>query len=51
MLGQAALCLLEDRESLPSCSGVVTTAEAFGDKLIERLCARGLQFRVLSDGA
>ncbi|HET8934423.1 MAG TPA: saccharopine dehydrogenase NADP-binding domain-containing protein [Polyangiales bacterium] len=47
MLGQSALCLLEDREHLPQRSGVVTTAAAFGDKLLARLQAHGLQFRVL----
>ena len=47
MLGQSALCLLEDRELLPQRSGVVTTAAAFGDRLVERLQAHGLQFRVL----
>jgi short subunit dehydrogenase-like uncharacterized protein len=51
MLGQCALCLLEDRESLPACSGVVTTAEAFGERLIARLQAHGIQFRVVSRGA
>lgn len=47
MLGQSALCLLEDREHLPQCNGVVTTAAAFGDRLLERLKAHGLQFQVL----
>jgi short subunit dehydrogenase-like uncharacterized protein len=49
MLGQCALCLVEDREALPVCSGVVTSAQALGQRLIERLQAQGLQFRVLSD--
>jgi short subunit dehydrogenase-like uncharacterized protein len=47
MLGQSALCLLEDRDELPERSGVVTTAAAFGDQLLARLQAHGLQFRVL----
>jgi short subunit dehydrogenase-like uncharacterized protein len=47
MLGQSALCLLEDREHLPQRCGVVTTAAAFGDRLLGRLQAHGLQFRVL----
>jgi short subunit dehydrogenase-like uncharacterized protein len=47
MLGQSALCLLEDREHLPARSGVVTTAAAFGDRLLTRLQAHGLRFRVL----
>jgi short subunit dehydrogenase-like uncharacterized protein len=48
MLGQCALCLLEDRELLPACSGVVTTATAFGGQLLSRLQAHGIQFRVVS---
>ena len=48
MLGQAALCLLEDRQQLPACSGVVTPAQALGDRLIERLQVHGITFRVLS---
>jgi short subunit dehydrogenase-like uncharacterized protein len=48
MLGQSALCLLEDAELLPKCSGAVTPAQAFGDRLIARLQANGMQFRVLS---
>jgi saccharopine dehydrogenase (NAD+, L-glutamate forming) len=47
MLGQSALCLLEDGEALPGCSGVVTPAQVFGDRLIPRLQAHGMQFRVL----
>ena len=47
MLGQSALCLLEDRDVLPTCSGVVTTAAALGAPLIERLQAHALTFRVL----
>jgi len=49
MLGQCALCLLEDAEWLPECSGVVTTAQLFGDRLIARLQAHGMEFRVVSD--
>jgi short subunit dehydrogenase-like uncharacterized protein len=48
MLGQCALCLLEDREALPVCSGVVTTAQALGERLLPRLQAHGMQFRVLA---
>jgi short subunit dehydrogenase-like uncharacterized protein len=47
MLGQAALCLLEDRDVLPTRCGVVTTAAALGGQLIERLQAHALTFRVL----
>jgi short subunit dehydrogenase-like uncharacterized protein len=48
MLGQCALCLLEDRAALPVCSGVVTPAQAFGERLIERLQAHGMHFRVVT---
>jgi short subunit dehydrogenase-like uncharacterized protein len=51
MLAQSALCLLEDRELLPTCSGAVTTAEALGNRLVGRLQAHGMQFRVVSGGA
>ncbi len=51
MLAQCALCLLEDRESLPLRSGVITTAEAFGNRLIARLQAHGMQFKIVSGGA
>jgi len=47
MLGQSALCLLEDRDVLPARSGVVTTAAALGEQLIKRLEEHGLTFRVL----
>ncbi|MDD9944215.1 MAG: saccharopine dehydrogenase NADP-binding domain-containing protein [Myxococcales bacterium] len=50
MLGQCALCLLEDNTTPPMCSGVVTPAQVFGDRLIARLQAHGMRFRV-SDGA
>ena len=48
MLGQSALCLLEDRAELPVCSGVVTTAQALGNSLIARLQEHGIHFRVQS---
>src|SRR5690606_5064850 len=47
MLAESALSLAFDRDRLPKRAGVLTTAEAFGDRLIERLNARGLTFRVL----
>jgi short subunit dehydrogenase-like uncharacterized protein len=49
MLSQCALCLLEDRALLPECSGAVTPAQAFGERLIARLQAHGMQFRVVSE--
>jgi short subunit dehydrogenase-like uncharacterized protein len=48
MLGQCALCLLEDAANLPECRGIVTPAQALGGQLLTRLQAHGLQFRVLS---
>lgn len=52
MIAESALCLALDRERLPQRHGVVTTATAMGDRLIERLVAAGMRFEVLSrDGA
>ncbi|WP_338772787.1 saccharopine dehydrogenase NADP-binding domain-containing protein [Nocardia vulneris] len=42
MIGQAALALVQDGDRLPEISGVLTTAAAFGDVLIDRLRAAGL---------
>ena len=39
MLGQAALCLVEDGEQLPDAAGVLTPATALGAPLVERLRA------------
>jgi short subunit dehydrogenase-like uncharacterized protein len=47
MLGQCALCLLEDWDVLPERRGVVTTAAAFGDRLLARLQGQGMVFRVV----
>jgi short subunit dehydrogenase-like uncharacterized protein len=41
---ESALCLALD--DLPRTSGQVTTAQAMGDALIDRLRAAGLTFRV-----
>ncbi len=48
MVAESALCLALDRESLPKRYGVVTTAEAMGDRLLQRLRAAGLRFEILS---
>ena len=48
MLAQAAMCLALDREALPVAAGVLTPAQAMGDRLLARLQAAGLQFRVLT---
>jgi saccharopine dehydrogenase (NAD+, L-glutamate forming) len=45
MLSEAALCLAFDDN--PSTAGQVTTAQAMGDHLTERLQAAGLRFEVL----
>ena len=43
MLAESALCLVFDHATLPKTSGVLTTAVAFGDTLIERLRRAGLE--------
>lgn len=45
MLAESALCLALD--PLPKTAGQVTTAQAMGDALIDRLVAAGMRFRVL----
>ena len=45
MLAESALCLAFDDN--PSTSGQVTTAQAMGDALTDRLIAAGLKFEVL----
>jgi len=47
MLAESALCLAFEREQLPLRFGVLTPAEAMGERLLERLQAAGLHFRVL----
>jgi short subunit dehydrogenase-like uncharacterized protein len=44
MLGESALCLAFDRERLPARAGLLTTATAMGDPLIERLQKAGITF-------
>ena len=48
MVAESALCLALDRDQLPERYGVVTTAEAMGDRLLDRLRAAGLRFEILS---
>ena len=48
MVAESALCLALDRDHLPERFGIVTTAEAMGDRLLERLRAAGLRFEILS---
>jgi saccharopine dehydrogenase (NAD+, L-glutamate forming) len=45
MLAEAALCLAHDE--LPETAGQVTTAQAMGRPLIERLEAQGISFTTL----
>jgi short subunit dehydrogenase-like uncharacterized protein len=47
MLAEAALCLVQDRDSLPARAGVLTPAEAMGEALLGRLQRAGLRFVVL----
>lgn len=46
MLAESALCLALDRERLPHRAGVLTTAVAMGEPLIERFIRAGITFRV-----
>lgn len=48
MIGESALCVLVDRAHLP-VGGVCTTAAALGERLLARLQAAGMSFRVLPD--
>jgi len=48
MLAHAAMCLALDRDALPVAAGVLTPAQAMGDRLLARLQGAGLQFRVLT---
>jgi len=45
MLAHSALCLAFDE--LPATAGQVTTAQAMGDALLERLQGAGIEFRVV----
>jgi short subunit dehydrogenase-like uncharacterized protein len=47
MVSESALCLALDRDKLPSRAGVLTTASAMGERLIERLQAAGIRFELL----
>ncbi|AKU94446.1 hypothetical protein AKJ09_01110 [Labilithrix luteola] len=46
MLGESALCLLEDTAQLPKRSGVLTPASAMGSLLVSRLQRAGLTLTV-----
>lgn len=47
MLAESALSLALDRDRLPRRFGALTTAEAMGDALLDRLQAAGLRFEVI----
>ena len=47
MLAESALCLALDRDRLPQRFGVLPTAAAMGDALIDRLRAAGIAFETL----
>ncbi len=49
MVAEAALCLVQDRADLPKRTGVLTTAVAMGDLLIQRLRRAGIEFNLLED--
>lgn len=49
MVAEAALCLIQDREELPERAGVLTTAVAMGNLLIQRLRRAGIEFNLLED--
>ena len=51
MVSESALCLAFDTDELPKTSGVLTTAEAMGDRLIARLVAAGIGFDVIESSA
>ena len=46
MLGEAALCLVQDREKTPDRAGVLTPATALDGALVDRLRAAGQTFEV-----
>ena len=46
MLGEAAICLVEDRDALPDRVGVLTPATALDGALVERLRAAGHTYEV-----
>jgi saccharopine dehydrogenase (NAD+, L-glutamate forming) len=50
MVGEAALCLAEDRERLPDRAGVLTPVLAMGDALLPRLRAAGIAVETVSGG-
>jgi len=50
MLGEAAVCLAEDGDELPSRYGVLTPASSMGMRLVDRLRAAGMTFETREAG-
>jgi short subunit dehydrogenase-like uncharacterized protein len=50
MVSESALCLALDRARLPAAAGVVTTAVAMGEPLLDRLVRAGIRFEVIEEG-
>jgi short subunit dehydrogenase-like uncharacterized protein len=44
MIGECAVSMVQDTETLPKSFGVVTPVVAFGTKLQERLTNKGIMF-------
>ena len=47
MISECGLALAYDRASLPASGGLSTPAAAFGDVLLDRLVAAGIEFRLV----
>jgi short subunit dehydrogenase-like uncharacterized protein len=47
MVAESAMLLALDRSRLPGKGGVVTPAIAFGDRIVERLTACGMTFKIV----
>jgi short subunit dehydrogenase-like uncharacterized protein len=49
MLGESAMCLVLDEQSLPESYGVVTPASSMGERLLQRLREAGMVFSFHTD--
>ena len=49
MLGESAMCLVLDEQSLPDSYGVVTPASSMGERLLQRLREAGMVFSFHTD--
>ena len=50
MIGEAALCLADDRDRLPDRAGVLTPILAMGDALLPRIRGAGISVEVVQRG-